>query len=138
MQEQARSDDGRQFRLCSPLLDLWVAGAEAQLQAWQGYQVEGTHFIAKRMRANLEFLRALGHCADVPAIFDCQQCWLNVVRNDYAEECGRIIATTFAAALTNTAGMGGLIATRVAEPCTEGRSKSQPNPPAPPVLKTAA
>jgi hypothetical protein len=62
MQESIRAE--KQSPLSNPLLDLAVAGLEAQLKAWQAYQVEGTRFVARRMHTNLEHLRALGHCCD--------------------------------------------------------------------------
>jgi hypothetical protein len=80
MQDPIRADDARQSRLSNPLLDLAVAGVEAQLKAWQAYQVEGTHFVAKRMRANLELLRSLGHCCEVQSMGDCQRAWLHAKR----------------------------------------------------------
>ena len=39
MQESIRTGGDKQFRLSNPLLDLAVAGLEAQLKAWQAYQV---------------------------------------------------------------------------------------------------
>src|SRR3989304_2711774 len=80
----------KQSPLANPLLDLAVAGLEAQLKAWQAYQVEGTRFVANRMRANLEHLRALGHCCDAPSMGECQRTRLGDIQKDDAEECGRL------------------------------------------------
>ena len=63
MPETAKSS-GEPSPPSQPLLDLTIAGLETQLKAWQAYQVEGAHFIAKRLRANLELMRALGHCTE--------------------------------------------------------------------------
>jgi hypothetical protein len=108
-------------RLSNPFLDLATATAEAQLKAWQAYQVEGTRFVAKRLGANLTFLRSLGHCGDVPAMGACQRSWLDDCRKDYAEEWGRVMGTTFALGFADLAGMGWLI----------GRCKAQDNRPEP-------
>ena len=77
-----------QSRLSNPILDLATSVAEAQLKAWQAYQVEGTRFVAKRLRANLAFLQSLGHCGDVPTVSECQRNWFADCRKDYAEEWG--------------------------------------------------
>src|SRR3990172_5374812 len=96
MQESGEAGHARPSRLSNPVLDLWIAGAEGQLKAWQTYQVEGARFVAKRMRADLEFLRACGHCSEAQSLNDCQRAWLSDLRKDYAEEFGRIAGTTFA------------------------------------------
>lgn len=86
-------------RLANPLLNFAVATADMQLKAWQAYQVEGTHFVAKRLRANLEFLRSLGHCKDPSSLAACQRDWLDDYRKDYAEEWGRLMGTAAALGL---------------------------------------
>ena len=130
MQESIRADGEKQSRLSNPLLDLAVAGLEAQLKAWQAYQVEGTHFVAKRMRANLQHLRALGHCCDDQSTGECQRVWLRECRKDYAEECGRIAATNFALGFTDLAGLGWLFGQRMSktspQPQPEPQPRSQP------------
>jgi hypothetical protein len=98
-------------RLANPLLDVVIACAEGQLKFWQAYQVEGAMFIAKRMRADLEFLRSLGHCGDVQSISECQWTWMGNWRKDYAEECGRLAGTTFALGVSDIAPMGWLLRT---------------------------
>src|SRR3990170_2168165 len=80
MQESMRAE--KQSRLSNPLLDLAIAGLEAQLKAWQAYQVEGTHFVARRMRSNLQHLQALGHCCDAPSMGECQRAWLGNLQKD--------------------------------------------------------
>jgi hypothetical protein len=122
MPEPIRAE--KQSRLANPLLDLAVAGLEAQLKAWQAYQVEGTRFVANRMRANLEHLRALGHCCDAQSMGECQRTWLRDVQKDYAEECGRVAATTFALGFTDLVGLGWLFGQRTAA----GSPQPQPAP----------
>ena len=117
MQEPIRAE--KQPRLSNPLLDLAVAGLEAQLKAWQAYQVEGTRFVANRMRANLEYLRALGHCCDAPSMGECQRAWLRDIQKDYAEECGRLAATTFTIGFGDIAGLGWLFGQRTVQSSTE-------------------
>jgi len=128
MQESVRTGGDEQSRLSNPLLDLAVAGLEAQLKAWQAYQVEGTRFVAKRMRANLEHLRALGHCCDVPSMGECQRAWLRDVQKDYAEECGRVAATTLALGFTDLAGLGWLFGQRTAKGSPQPKPEPQPGP----------
>ena len=99
-------------RLPNPLLDLTIAGLEAQLKAWQAYEVEGAHFIAKRLRANLELLRAFGHCTEPEYIGDCHRAWVRELQGDYAEEWGRIGATTFSLCFADLAAMGLLFGPR--------------------------
>ena len=98
-----RAEHGRP---ANPLLDFATGLAEMQLKYWQAYQVEGAAFVAKRTRADLEFLRALGHCADAQALSDCYWSWLADVRKDYAEEMARLMATTFALGISQFAPMG--------------------------------
>jgi hypothetical protein len=103
------------FRLANPFLDLAIAGAEAQLKFWQAYQVEGAAFIARRMRTDLEFLRALGHCSDIETLAEGQWAWLGDLRKDYAEEFGRLVGTTFALGVSDIAPMGWLCIKRDAK-----------------------
>ena len=126
MPEPIRAE--KQSRLSNPLLDLAVAGLEAQLKAWQAYQVEGTRFVANRMRANLEHLRALGHCCDAQSMGECQRTWLRDVQKDYAEECGRVAATTFALGFTDLAGLGWLFGQRTAAGSPQPQPAPQPGP----------
>jgi hypothetical protein len=124
MQESSRAGDEKQSRLSNPLLDLTIAGLEAQLKAWQAYQVEGTRFVAKRMRANLEHVRALGHCRDPQSIGECQRAWLGDLQKDYGEEWARIAATTFAIGFADLAGLGWLFGQRTGH----GSPQPQPDP----------
>ena len=107
-----------QSRLSNPLLDLATAVAEAQLKAWQAYQVEGTRLVAKRLRANLAFLQSLGHCGEVSGMGACQRAWFADLRQDYAEEWGRLMGTTSALGFIDLAGLGRLI----------GRPSTRPEP----------
>lgn len=113
MQEFNRSEGEKPFRLPNPLLDFAVAGVEAQLKAWQAYQVEGARFVAKRMRNNLEQLRALGHCCDAQSVGAHQLAWLREIQRDYAEEWGRIAATTFTLGSSEFCGLGCLFGQRL-------------------------
>lgn len=137
MQESIRIEGEKQSRLTNPLLDLAVVGLEAQLKAWQAYQVEGTRFVAKRMRANLEHLRALGHCCEAQSVGECQRAWLRDAQKDYAEEWGRAAATTFALGFSDLVGLGWLFGQRAVEcspqqpgPQRGSQTKSRPNLPA--------
>ncbi len=112
MPETVKTNQASLARLSNPLLDLTIAGLEAQLKAWQAYQVEGAHFIAKRLRANLELLRALGHCAEAGHVGECQRTWLRELQGDYAEEWGRIVATTYSLCFADLAAMGLLFGQR--------------------------
>ncbi len=94
--------------LSNPILDLAVAGMEVQLKAWQTFQVEAAQFVAKRLRANLEHMRALGHCCDGHSVGECQLAWLGDFQKDYAEECGRITANAFAIGFGELANLGRL------------------------------
>ena len=131
MQEVIRAGD-LPANLSNPLLDFAIAGLEAQLKAWQTYQVEGTRFVARRMRGNLEHLRALGHCCDVQSAGNCQRAWLHDLQKDYAEEWGRIAATSFALGLGELSGLGGLLGRHptkeAAEPRPEAPSTRQASP----------
>jgi hypothetical protein len=108
MQDLNRKD----ARLHNPFLDLAVTGLEAQLKAWQAFQVEGTQFIAKRMRADLEHLRALGHCCEVGAMGECQRNWLRECQADCAEECARLAATAFELCYADLGGLGRFLGQR--------------------------
>jgi hypothetical protein len=112
MQDPTRASDNPQTRLSNPLLDLAVAGLEAQLKAWQAFQVEGTQFIAKRMRADLEYAKALCHCTEPQSMGECHRAWLQDVQKDYAEEWARIAATTFVLGFADLAGLGWLFGQR--------------------------
>lgn len=124
MQESIRIEGEKQSRLSNPLLDLAVVGLEVQLKAWQPYQVEGTRFVAKRMRANLQHLRALGHCCEAQSMGECHRAWLRDIQKDYAEEWGRAAATTFALGFFDLAGLGWLFGQRM----VKGSSQPQPGP----------
>jgi hypothetical protein len=113
MQEIVKTTQTSSARLPNPLLDLTVAGLEAQLKAWQAFQVEGAHFIAKRLRANLELLRAFGHCTEAGHVGECHRAWLSELQGDYAEEWGRVVATTASLVFADLGGMGFLFG-----PCT--------------------
>ena len=101
MQEPIQPDGERQVFLSNPMLDFCIRGTEAQLKVWHAFQVEGANFVAKRMRANLEFLRSLGHCGDSQSTSACQQAWLNCLYGDYIEELARIVGTSVALAQSN-------------------------------------
>jgi len=115
MPETAKTNQASQARLPNPLLDLTIAGLETQLKAWQAYQVEGASFIAKRLHANLELLRALGHCAEAGHVGECQRAWLRELQGDYAEEWGRVVATTFSLCFADVASIGLLFGPRTAK-----------------------
>jgi hypothetical protein len=110
MQDSGPIGGATRTRIANPLLDVATAAAEAQLKFWQAYQVEGSKFVAKRMRADLELLHELGHCADPRAIGECQWAWLSDLRKDYAEEWARLAGTTFALGVSEVFPMGGLYA----------------------------
>ena len=125
MQDSKRAEANKPLRLPNPLLDLAVAGLEAQLKFWQAYQVEGARFVAKRMRGNLEHLRAIGHCCDAQSMGDCQLAWLCETHKDYAEELARISATTFTLSFTDLTGLGWLFGKRMAQGYREPQSAPQ-------------
>jgi len=112
MQETVKTNQQSDARLSNPLLDLTVASIESQLKAWQAYQVEGAHFVAKRLRANLELLRACGHCSDAGHVGECYRAWIRELQGDYGEEWGRLVATTFSLCFTDIAAMGSLFGAR--------------------------
>lgn len=117
MQDTTRPGAGMKFPASPtpfmPFLDLAVIGVETQLKAWQAYQVEGARFVAKRMHANLECLRTLGHCADAPAMTDCCRDWFETARKDYAEEWGRLVGTASALGFADMAAFGQLFGQKV-------------------------
>jgi hypothetical protein len=122
-----------QSRLSNPLLDLATSVAEAQLKAWQAYQVEGARFVAKRLRANLAFLQSLGHWGDVPTVSECQRNWFADCRKDYAEEWGRLMGTTSALGFIGLAGLGRIIG----RPSARAQPQQfEPRPVAPPQRRT--
>jgi hypothetical protein len=112
MQETTRPGAGMKFPASPvpfmPFLDLAVIGVETQLKAWQAYQVEGARFVANRMRANLECLRALGRCTDAPAMTECGRDWFETARKDYSEEWGRLLGTASALGFADMAAFGQL------------------------------
>ena len=112
MQEPIQPVGERQVFLSNPLLDFCIRGTEAQLKAWHAFQVEGANFVAKRIRANLEFLCSLGHCGDSQSISACQQAWLNGLHGDYIEELGRIAGPSVALAQSNLDPMASLFGRR--------------------------
>ena len=141
MQDSIRAGGETPTRLPNPLLDLAIAGLEAQFKAWQAYQVEGTRFVSKRIRCNLEHLRALGHCCDMQSTAECQHAWLKDVQKDYAEEWGRIAATSFALAFGEHSAFGSLFERRAAMQSSESKAPakaSQPVKSSKPGLQAAA
>lgn len=127
MQESTRAGGEAKSRLSNPLLDLAIASLETQLKAWHAYQVEGTRFIAKRMRENLHYLRALGHCCDVQSSMECQRDWFRHCQKDYAEEWGRLVATSFALGFGELSSFGSLLRQPSAKEPAEGRPAAQAN-----------
>lgn len=135
MQETTRPGAGMKFPASltpfMPFLDLAVIGVETQLKAWQAYQVEGARFVAKRIHANLECLRALGRCTDAPAVSECCRDWLETARKDYGEEWGRLLGTTSALGFADMAAFGQLFdqkmkaATPREEPVRQPRAPSK-------------
>ena len=126
MQDSIRHGSETRSRLPNPLLDFAIASVEAQLKAWQAYQVEGTLFVAKRMRSNLEHMRAIGHCCDVQSTADCRRAWLRDIQKDYVEEWGRIAATTFALCFGELSGFGLLFGQRIKKAPGESQGAAQP------------
>jgi hypothetical protein len=129
MRDSIRAGGETQSRLSNPLLDIAIAGLEAQLKAWQAYQVESTHFVAKRMRCNLEHLRALGHCCDMQSTNECQRAWLRDIQK---EEWGRIAATSFALAFGELSGLGWLFGQRTTKEVATPQQEAQPANPGKP------
>ncbi len=118
MQHSTLADTNKP-RVPNPLLDLAVTGLEAQLKFWQAFQVEGARFVAKRMRNNLEHLRALGHCCEAEAMAECQLAWVREIQKDYAEECARLAATAFTLGIADLTGLGWLFGQRTAQAAQE-------------------
>ncbi|HUU66149.1 MAG TPA: hypothetical protein VMW57_02555 [Methyloceanibacter sp.] len=112
MQDSGLAGGAARTRLANPFLDLATVTAEAQLKFWEAYQVEGSMFVAKRMRADLEHMRALGHCSDAQAIGECQMAWFSDLRKDYAEEMARLAGTVFSLGVSGMAPLGGLFTKR--------------------------
>jgi hypothetical protein len=123
MQKPMNADEEGPFRVTNPVLDFWIRGAEAQLKAWQAYQVEGARFVAKRMHSHLEFLRSLGHCGDASAVSRCQLACIDAMHKDYAEEAGRILGTTAALALGALQPVGAFGGQRNSRPSPESGLK---------------
>jgi hypothetical protein len=129
MQESARAGSETQSPIPNPILDVAIAVLEGQLKAWQAYQVEGTRFIARRLRADLEYLRALGHCCDIESTGECQRAWLRDAQKDYAEEWGRLVATGFALSFGELSGFGSLFLYRPSSaPAPAKQPGKQENP----------
>ena len=112
MQESGLAGGAARTRMANPLLDFATAAAEVQLKFWEAYQVEGSVFVAKRMRADMELMRALGHCGDPKAIGECQLAWLGDLRKDYAEEWARLVGTVFTLGVSGIGPLGGLYSKR--------------------------
>jgi hypothetical protein len=124
MQESIRAGSQAETRLSNPILDLAIAVLETQLKAWHAYQVEGTRFIAKRMRGNLEHLRALGHCCDIESTAECHRAWLHNIQKDYTEEWGRLTATSYALGFGELSSLGSLYG----QPQTKEATERPPTP----------
>ncbi|MGA7455819.1 MAG: hypothetical protein WBW51_00625 [Methyloceanibacter sp.] len=133
MQDSTPAQANKPSRLPNPFLDFAVTGLEAQLKFWQAFQVEGARFVAKRMRNDLEQLRALGHCCDAQSMGDCQLAWVREIQKDYAEELARLAATSFTLGFTDLTGLGWLFGKRAAQASRETQAigpKSKPGFPA--------
>ena len=126
MQKSIQVGGARPSGLSNPLFDILIASLKAQTKAWQTYHLEGTLFFAKRMRCDLEQLRALGRCCDFQSTAECQLAWLREMQKDYAEECGRLAATTFAIGFGDIAGLGWLLGRRTVQGSTEHQPVSPP------------
>lgn len=126
MQKSIQVGGARQSGLSNPLFDILISGLKAQLKAWQSYHLEGTLFFAKRMRCDLEQMRALGRCCDFQSTAECQLAWLREMQKDYAEECARLAATTFTIGFGNIAGLGWLFGQRTVQSSTEHQPASPP------------
>jgi hypothetical protein len=129
MQDSIRAGE-TQSRLSNPLFDLAIAGLEAQLKAWQAYQVEGTRFVSKRLRSNLEHLRALGHCCDMQSTGECQRAWLKDIQKDCTEEWGRVAATSFALAFGELSAFGSLFERGATTEPAESKAAAKASQPA--------
>jgi hypothetical protein len=133
MQETTHPDAGSRFPASPtpflPFLDLAVVGVETQLKAWQAYQVEGARFVAKRMHANLECMRALGRCGDAPEMTDCCRAWFETARNDYSEELGRLLGTASALGFADMAAFGQLFGQKMKDATLPEEPARQPRVP---------
>jgi hypothetical protein len=109
-----------------PFLDLAVIGVETQLKAWQAYQVEGARFVAKRMHANLECLRALGRCHDASTMTECCRDWIETARKDYSEEWGRLLGTASALGFADMAAFGQVFGKKMTVPTPAGEPARHP------------
>jgi hypothetical protein len=109
-----------------PFLDLAVSSMETQLKAWQAYQVEGARFVAKRMHADLECLRAVSRCQDASAITECCRDWLETARKDYGEEWGRLLGTASALGFADMAAFGQLFGKKMTVPVPSGEPARHP------------
>lgn len=119
MMQHSTPVDSHRARLPNPFLDLAVTGLEAQLKFWQAFQVEGAHFVAKRLRNDLEHLRALGHCCETQAMGQCQLAWVKETQRDYAEEFARLAATAFTLGFADLTGLGWLFGKRTEQGARE-------------------
>jgi hypothetical protein len=142
MQKPIAADADQPARLPNPFIDFAVLCLEMQLKAWQTYQVEGTHFVAKRMHADLEQLRKLGHCCEAQSAAACQFTWLREIQTDYAEEWGRLAATSFTLGFSDLMRLGSLFGRRLAKKVPEAESgptfRPQAVPPPPRSLRPVA
>jgi hypothetical protein len=128
MQMVVTREAAKTARLLNPFVDFATICLELQLKAWQAYQVEGTAFVARRMHADLEHLRKLGHCCEAGSVATCQLAWLRDIQKDYAEEWGRLSATTFALGFSDLARLGSLFGPRPAKVVAEARSERVAQP----------
>jgi hypothetical protein len=135
MMQHSIPADTNKPRVPNPFLDFAVTGLEAQLKFWQAFQVEGARFVAKRMRNNLEQLRALGHCCEAQAMGECQLAWVREMQKDYAEEFARLAATAFTLGFADLTGLGWLFGQRTAQPSRETQAIDRKSKPG---LQTAA
>jgi hypothetical protein len=108
MEESGPGKGTHRPREANPLLDVAIVAGEAQLRVWEAFHVEGSMFVAKRMRANLQLMRRLGQCGDAEAIKECQLAWLADMRKDYAEEWARCAGLSFALAVSGFGALSGL------------------------------
>lgn len=131
MQESTPSASQTKSQLSNPLLDFLIAGIEAQLRAWQAFQVEGTRFVAKRINANLDHLRALGHCSDTQSASECQRAFFANAQKDYTEEWARLAATGYALSFGQLSGLGAMFGQRASEDPFASEPARQPEGRAP-------
>lgn len=133
MQETTRPGAGMKLPT-SPIpfmrfLDLAVIGVETQLKAWQALQVEGSRFVAKRMHANLECLRALSRCTEASAMTECCREWFETARKDYSDEYSRLVGTAPALGFADMAAFGQLFGKKVTVPAPAGEPARHPQVP---------